>query len=88
MAILLVANGIEGHYMHGWSQSDTWPKSKEIREVICICRSARVILIPLPKFRRCIWYEPEFTSDGENPLLFCKELGEPTTADLKLRLCT
>ena len=32
--------------------------------------------------------EPEFTSDGENPLLFCKDLGEPTTADLELRLCT
>ena len=32
--------------------------------------------------------KPEFTSDGENPLLFCKDVGEPTTADLELQLCT
>jgi hypothetical protein len=32
--------------------------------------------------------EPEFTSDGQNPLLFCKDLGESTMADLELRLCT
>ncbi len=32
--------------------------------------------------------EPEFTSDGQNPLLFCKDLGESTTTDLELRLCT
>ena len=32
--------------------------------------------------------EPEFTSDGKNPLLFCKDLGESTTDGLELRLCT
>ena len=32
--------------------------------------------------------DPEFTSDGQNPLLFCKDLGESTTDDLELQLCT
>ena len=32
--------------------------------------------------------EPEFMSDGKNPLLFCKDLGESTTDGLELRLCT
>ena len=72
--------------------------------VICIYGSTRVISVPLPRFRWCctaappsfvgedylyvIGDKPEFTSDGENPLLFCKDVGEPTTADLELQLCT
>ena len=98
-------NGIEGYYIDGTSmyQSDIQSESKETHVVICICRSTRVILVPLPRFRWCMLLHQallvkttfvqlvisrNLPVTGENPLLFCKDLGDPTTADLELRLCT
>ena len=84
-------------------QSDIQSESKETHDIVvtCIYGSTRVISVPCQDFGGAappsfvgeyyfcaIGDKPEFTSDGENFLLFCKDVGEPTTADLELRLCT
>ena len=89
------AGDIEGYYMDGISLT----YSQNPRRHVWSFASARSDKCPdsggiaPPSFVGEDYFcafgdEPEFTSDGENPLLFSKDLCEPTTADLELRLCT
>jgi hypothetical protein len=94
--------GIEKYYMDGLSVSLTYCQSP--RKHIWSNASAGVpgsSRYPCPDFNGAAppsfvgedyfcasGDEPEFTSDGQNPLLFCKDLSESTVADLELRLCT
>ena len=93
-------SGIEGHYMDGISITYSQNPRKHVWS-FASAGQPESSQHPCPDFGGAAppsfvgedyfcasGDEPEFTSDGENPLLFCKDLGESTTADLELRLCT